>query len=321
MPLMDTICQAVMLGFLLLQTLAPLPAFAAPEVLKVDISEPKSHESEPPPHDLFMWKVKGKAATAYLVGSIHVLPPDFFPLPADIEKAFNNSQTLIVEANIDDHPNETQRMMMSRATYPEGDKLPNHVSKKTLDQLNEYLHNAGMSVERFFLMKPWFIGATITLLQLQKLGFDSESGIDKHFLAEARTAEKPIVPLETAEFELNILSGFNDEEQEQFLQSALLDAENEQDDARTMIHAWKTGDGQEMLSIITRDEREHPELKHIMDKILYDRNVTMTAKLTELMEKPGTYFVVLGAGHVVGPDGIVSRLRKQRYQVEQVVGR
>src|SRR6185437_13936994 len=107
MTLINKICKTVMLGFLLMHVPCPLPSLAVPEVQQIDISEPKAH-------DLFMWKVKTPVSTAYLVGSIHMLPPDFFPLPGDIEKAFNKSPTLIVEANIDDRANETRQMMMSR---------------------------------------------------------------------------------------------------------------------------------------------------------------------------------------------------------------
>src|SRR5205085_10571190 len=100
----------------------------------------------------------------------------------------------------------------------------------------------------------------------------------------------------------------------------LSDVENTDRDAEGMVRSWKSGDDQGMDEVVTRDERDHPELKPVMDKLLYDRNTDMEAKIEQYLESGKKYFVVVGAGHVVGKRGLVKLLQEKKYAVEQLSG-
>jgi uncharacterized protein YbaP (TraB family) len=57
-------------------------------------------------------------------------------------------------------------------------------------------------------------------------------------------------------------------------------------------------------------------LKHL----LHDRNIGMADKIEELLKTSQTAFVMPGAAHLVGEDGLIKMLQDRGYQVEQVTG-
>jgi hypothetical protein len=293
------------------------------EVHRIDISEQTPKATGTQAHKLFMWKATGDdgKSVVYLVGSIHLVKPDFYPLPSDVEKALRDSQVLVLE--IDETKQDQAKlneMTMTRGMYPQGDRVENHISKQTSEQLTAYATSMGRSQTSLSRMKPWLLSLTIPLLELQKRGFAPQIGIDKHFLTEAQSYGKAVDELESGQFQFELLSGFSDELADKLLLSALVDAQNTDRDVNAMIHAWKTGDDKEMEDVVTRDEREHPELKPIMEELLYKRNIGMSDKIADYLRSGKRYFVVVGAGHLVGDRGIVKLLRDKGFKVQQVQG-
>lgn len=272
---------------------------------------------------VFMWKVTSQdGGTLYLVGSIHMVPPGFYPLPDAMEKQFKESSVLVLEVDeTKEDPAVTQQYAMKAGLYLDGDNILNHISEDTAQALKNWVAEAdpmtAMSVER---MRPWFASVMIPVAELKKRGFDPKHGIDKHFLSQALQQKKAVDQLETSEFQLKLLSGFSDDLQDKLLLSSLVDAKNTDRDAQEMVDAWKQGDAEKMDEVVTRDEKQHPELKPVMEKVLYERNIGMADKIGEYLKSGKTYFVVVGAGHVVGQRGLVQLLRDRGFKVVQIQG-
>jgi uncharacterized protein len=267
---------------------------------------------------LFMWKATHGKSTVYLVGSIHLVPRDFYPLPKDMEKALEDSQTLVLEIKNPDDPSG-QKKAVELGMYFDGDNIENHLSDETKTALSKYTANCDkMTAMALYKMRPWCASTTIELLELQKRGFDKDFGLDKHFLKEAQDQKKPVEELENAEFQLNLLSGFSEDMQDKMLKSTLLDAETIDQDTKEMLAAWKSGDLETMEKVATKAEKEHPELKPLMDKLLYERNEGMVEKIEKYLSSGKKTFVVVGAAHMVGPRGLIAQLRDKKYKVEQV---
>lgn len=278
-----------------------------------------------PQKKLFMWKVtspKSKDSIVYLIGSIHMVRPDFYPLPKPMEEQFKNASTLVLEIDESkDDQSVMQKYAMEAGVYTGGDTIENHISAKTNEELQKYCATIDkMMAMSFVRMKPWFVSVELPVLELQKLGFDPKLGVDKHFLEEAHEQGKRVEELETAKFQLDLLSGFSEDLQDKLLLSSLLDAQRTEEDARDMVNAWKAGNDSLMNEVITRDEKEHPELEPIMQKLMYERNDDMSNKIEKYLSSGKTYFVCVGAGHVVGPKGIVQQLKDKGFKVEQVTG-
>jgi uncharacterized protein YbaP (TraB family) len=265
----------------------------------------------------FLWKVQSKTSTVYLLGSIHLLRKENYPLNAKIENAFEQSDVLAVEANIADVGKIDVRKLMEIAFYPENETLEKHVSEETYEFVKKELGGLGIPPELINKQKPWFLAATLESLELLKLGYTPDFGIDMYFLSKAK-GKKRIVELESLDDQLNLLSRLSDQDQELFLLSMVKDLDILSKEMDRLISAWTSGETRSVESILTKSLAEDRRLASIYEKLVYERNGNMVLRIEDLFRTTGTYFVIVGAGHLVGDRGIVEILKRKGYLVEQL---
>ena len=264
----------------------------------------------------FLWKVGSKSASVYILGSLHALKREMYPLPAKMEDAFSKSDVLVVEANINDLPPEGIFGMLEGALYAGNEGLESHLSKETYEIAKTRLNRFGMPIEFFDKSKPWFLALMITALEMQRLGFDPEYGIDNHFLKRA-AGRKRIIELESVTYQMNLLSTLSERDQESFLLYSLRDLDILAREMDTMTKVWNTGDADALESIVSRGAQEDPRIIPIYENLIYKRNTTMASRIEGFVKTGGRYFVVVGAGHLVGKKGIIELLKRRGYFVEQ----
>jgi len=269
----------------------------------------------------FLWKVIGpKGGVVYLLGTIHAGKADFYPLPPIIEDSFKKADTLIEEIDISE-PGEAARVqqgLIETGSYPNSDTITNHLSEVTRSHLAAYVKNGGLPEPAIAHMRPWLVSMLVEQHELQRMGFDPSYGLDQHFLEEARQSHKQIGGLEDAGSQLKLLSSLSEEFQDRLLLSSLVDIEESQDVLDLLTRAWQSGDDAAMQELITSSVRDYPQLKPLMTKLFDDRNIAMTAKIERFLQTPKSYFVAVGAGHLVGDNGIPSQLRRKNFTVEQL---
>jgi uncharacterized protein len=265
----------------------------------------------------FLWKVQSKTGVAYLVGSIHAYKSGLYPLPKKMEEAFEKSDALAVEANVNEVRPESLMTMINGALYTDGSAVKEHLSKETYETAVEKLKETGLPLELFQSSKPWFIALTLTSMELHKLGLDPEYGIDNYFLRKAENSKR-IVELESIEYQVNLLSSFSDAEQELFLVSTLKDIDLLKKEINTILTAWNTGDTKTMESYVSKSLQEDPRMLPIYKKLVFDRNKNMASKIEGYLKTNKQYCVVVGAAHLVGKDGIIEILKRKGYTIEQL---
>lgn len=265
----------------------------------------------------FLWKVQSKTGTAYIVGSIHAYKSDLYPLPKKMENAFDKSDALAVEANINEINPESMMTMINGALYKDKSTLEKHLSKETYEMSVQKLKELGLPLELFQNTKPWFVALTVTSMELQKLGLNPEYGIDIYFLKKAEN-KKRIVELESIDYQVNLLSSFSDAEQELFLVSTLRDLDFLKREINTLLKSWNTGDTKTMESFVSKSLQDDPRMLPIYEKLVFERNKNMTSKIEGYLKTKEQYFVVVGAAHLVGKEGIIEILKKKGYLVEQL---
>ena len=273
--------------------------------------------AEPPAAKHFFWKVGGGKGTVYLLGTVHLGNKDLYPLPSVIEDSFKQSDTLVEE--IDLTSGDAQGLtanFLKRGLYLDGDTVTNHLSEESKTALAAYA-KSGQLGANYTHAKPWLLSILVMQLQLKEMGLDGAKGLDLHFSEEAAAMHKPVAGLETAEFQITLFSSFSDELQDRLLLTALLDAQKGKELLQRTLDAWRAGDTEAMEAVITAETREHPSLEPEMEKLFYERNDAMTRQIDKFLQTPKTYFVAIGAGHLVGPRGILSQLRDKSYTVER----
>ena len=274
-------------------------------------------ETLPASQKSFLWKIQSQATTAYVLGSLHYSKKEMYPLSEKIEKAFDASEILVVEADVNDVKKFDILKLVERAFYPEDDTLEKHVSPELYERVVKEAAGLGMSAELLNKQKPWFLAMTLVALESLKLGFDPNLGIDKYFLSKAE-GRKETLELESLDYQFNLLSEFSDKDQELFLLYTLKDLKVMEEELERLTQAWTSGDTKTMEAILTRSASEDKRLSFIFEKLIYERNGKMASKIEDYLRTGKTYFVIVGAGHLVSDRGIVEILRRKGYRIEQL---
>jgi len=267
----------------------------------------------------FIWEIKTKnKKSSYLVGSIHMLDKSVYPLNDVFEKAFKVSDCLVVEANVaDEKKMELGLLTMKLGTYKDEKTLKNSISPETYKLASEKLKSLGLDITGLNKFKPWMVAMTIAATEMMQMGFNPDLGIDRHFLNMANSKE--ILELEGAKFQINLFNGLSEEEQELFLFHTVTDESNTELEFKAMIKAWLAGDDKELEELVERNIKKYPKLKGMYYKLVDERNVNMTKTIDDFIKTtPKTYFVVVGAAHLVGKNGLINLLKKKGYTLKQL---
>ena len=263
------------------------------------------------------WKVSSPTAIVYLLGSIHVGVPSMYPLPKRVEDAYNKADYLVVEVNANSmNKPEFQQRMLEGGFYPGTQTLQDHVDGRLYRQLTSFLVRQGIPEQPFVKMKPGMLAITLSMVYMQQLGYSPGLGVDMHFMNEANLQHKPILELETAQAQMDLLLSFSDDAL--LLKQTLSQLGSMKEMTTGMVTSWKTGDADALNKLIIEDPlQKNPEFLPFTKKLIFDRNVTMAKKIQAYLSGEGTYFVIVGAGHLVGNKGIISLLREAGFDSVQ----
>ncbi len=265
----------------------------------------------------FLWEVEVKGEKSYILGSIHMLKKSSFPLKKELETGFENCNFLVVEADIStENMGEILRITMEKAGYNDGSKLKDHISPEAFNLAKKRMEDLNMSIDYFENFKPWFLAMSITSMELMKLGFDPNIGVDKYFINKAEG--KKILELEGIPFQIGIFDSFSDKENDMFLISSLKEADSLGENVEAMVTAWQSGDINSLTKMVTDNRSEEAELEEIFTILIDKRNLSMSEKMAKWMNEGGRYFFVVGAAHLVGEKGIINLLREKGFILKQI---
>jgi uncharacterized protein YbaP (TraB family) len=252
-----------------------------------------------------------------LLGSVHLAFPEIYPLRAEIEEAFAAADKLVVEVDMTG-PNaiEIQQMIFRRGVLPPGQTLEQQLSEPVWNDLEKYLRSRGLPVEGFMGLRPALVVTTLSTMRLMELGMRPDLGIDQHFLDLARD-NKPIVELESAEQQLELLLGFPNADL--LMEQTLRQLDEIDLGIRAIYEAWKAGDAAQLNRLLLEDDlATEPRFQSLYAAIFDRRNYAMTDQIGAYLRGSESYFVVVGAGHLVGPKGIIALLEQRGFQPRQM---
>jgi uncharacterized protein YbaP (TraB family) len=282
---------------------------------------PLSACTDSAPKKSFIWKISSEVNSVYLLGSIHTASPDMYPLDSAIEDAFELADNLVVEvdtAQVDG--TQMLQLLMDYGTYPQGETLRDHIPADLYAQLDDQFEELGFSIATFDIYRPWVVSTMQEELQLEELGYDTEYGIDLYFINQAAESGKDIIELETAEFQIELISSFPDELMILLLEEGVENPLTE-GDATSLFEAWEDGDTVEMESLLFEGLADEPALEPYYQKMIDQRNLIMAELIEGFLADDETYFIVVGAGHLVGENGLINILEERGYVTEQLYDR
>jgi hypothetical protein len=262
-----------------------------------------------------LWTVDTQSNKIYLLGSLHLLKQDTYPLAAAIEKAYADSRVIVFETDIAalQEPG-LQAKMLELGIYPADQNLLENLDGNTRQLLEKKMSLIGLPLAQFSRFKPWFVALTLTTLELQRLGYNPEYGIDVYIFNRAKTDGKEISFLEPAEFQIDLLGNMVEQDQNDFLSQTLKDLEVVNELAGDLVKSWEDGDADRLHELLSKSFENYP---HLHDRLLIQRNENWIQKIEGAMQFNKNVLFVVGAGHLVGPESVVDLLKKKGYQVKQ----
>lgn len=264
----------------------------------------------------FLWTVKSDKGTVYLLGSLHLLKADSYPLDKNIEAAYKDCNRVVFETDIDGAMDAAfQARMLGLGLYPEGQTLAQNISKETYALLEKKLAEVGLTIDQVNRFKPWLCALTVAALKLKRMGFDPEYGIDKYFFTRAKKDGKEKLFLETLDYQIALFSELGSVAAEAFLRQTLKDLEVVESMLLDIVSAWQRGDAPRFETDVTISFKDFPA---IYERFIAQRNRQWSGFIEKLLAQGGTSLVIVGAGHLVGQDNLLQLLKDKKYTIEQV---
>lgn len=285
-----------------------------------------THASPAVPPVPLLWKVSDANNSVYLLGSFHLLKSGDYPLSKDTDAAFADAESLVFEIPPEDIASPALAMQMAQAALrTDGTQLDSELSPALAGELQAWLsanasnlQKMGFAPKMLQMFEPWFVGLTISVVEMTDSGLDPKLGLDEHFAALAKAKGKPTSGLETGAQQIAFLDRMDHDEQLQFLDEALTESSEGKQELEKLHAAWRAGDVATLWNGMAADmKKQYPRL---YQHINIERNNAWVPKIEQRLNTPGTddTLIVVGALHLLGKDGVVEKLRAKGYKIERI---
>ncbi|PKN51351.1 MAG: hypothetical protein CVU55_11980 [Deltaproteobacteria bacterium HGW-Deltaproteobacteria-13] len=260
-----------------------------------------------------VWVASSSRANVYLAGSFHMLRASDYPLPAEFFTAYKNSRKIIFEVPLD----ETKGMdrmsnFLGKAFYTDGTTLKDHISAAAYAKAEKFCKERNYSLEQYQILKPALFLSMITVLEMNRIGAEPQKGVDYFFNDKALQDGKATGSLETLDQQLNILLSMDDALGSDQIIESIEEFKQIETALGEYLAAWRKGDEIRMEEMFIKDLKSYPKL---YKTLIFDRNNKWMTDITGFLNSPGNTMVIVGAAHLVGPDGLINLLRKRGYKV------
>lgn len=263
--------------------------------------------------DAPVWRITDGESTVYLGGTVHLLRPEDYPLPEEFDQAYEGSSELFFETDISSMNDlSVQAQMLQQLTYSDGRTLKDVLDTEAYAALETYTAGVGMPLMMLEQFKPGMIVSTLQVLEFQRMGFTPQ-GVDAFFNAQALTDGKSVGALETLDEQIGFLAAMGEGVESEFIMMSLEDLDNTAKLMDEMIEAWRVGDSQALQTLFVDDMLERAPA--VYDSLLRQRNLRWVPQIEAMFNDQGTEFVLVGAAHLVGVDGLVELLRARGYDL------
>jgi uncharacterized protein YbaP (TraB family) len=280
---------------------APAPAPAAPEVKTVDA-------------DPALWVVRNKGTTIYLFGTIHVLKPGLSWFDDGVKKAFDSSDELVLEM-VQPDTATMQNLMLNKGYSLTGPTLTERLPEVDRPLYLNAVASLGIPPTALDRAQPWAAAINLSLLPLLKLGYAVNVAPENVLTTAATNEKKQIEGLETPEQQIGYLAGLSEQTQIKFLESTFKDMPKTAEMMDTMVSAWSKGDSAKLAQYMNDGLDDSPELAKAL---LFDRNARWAQWIKARLDKPGTVFIAVGAGHLAGDKSVIDQLKALKIKAKRV---
>jgi uncharacterized protein YbaP (TraB family) len=277
---------------------APTEAHAAVTALDPVKAAPAVKDVDPA-----LWVIKDEDTTIYLFGSVHVLKPGLGWFDDGVKTAFDSSDQLVLEL-VEPPAAEVQALFGKLAMDQQGKTLRSKMNDADRAVYDAAMGKLGIPAPAFDPFEPWAAGMTLSLMAIQKAGYEPNSGVETQLTAAAKVSKKPIIGLETAEFQLGIFDTLPEADQITFLVETAKMIDDTNSMMEKMVNMWGSADTESLAQLMN----EGLTSRTLYDALLTNRNANWAKWISAQMKKPGVTFMAVGAGHLAGSTSVQALL-------------
>lgn len=263
-----------------------------------------------------VWKITKDNRSMFIGGTVHVLGKDDYPLPQEYEIAYQLSDILVFETDIEALTSPSaQQMFAQMTTYIDGTQLQDVLNNSTFKMLETHLSLRNIPISSIENFKVGMVTVVLTMVELQLMGLN-EVGVDKFYSVRANKDGKPQAWLEATEYQINLLATLGEGYEDELMQYTLADIKNTSETMNKLLSYWRNGDMKKLAELSISDfKKDYPK---IYSNLVADRNALWLPQIETMMASKEVEFVLVGAMHLAGPDSVLLHLRKKGYQVEKM---
>jgi uncharacterized protein YbaP (TraB family) len=266
--------------------------------------------------DTSVWSVRSGDNVIYLGGTVHLLRPADYPLPGEFEEAYKASSELYFETDIASMNDlSVQAQMLQQLTYGDDESLSSILSDEAYAALSAYTATAGLPIAMLNKFKPGLLISTLQILVFQSMGFTPQ-GVDAFFHTQAVGDGKAEGQLETVQEQIGSIAAMGEGNESEFILLSLKDLAETGDVMEDMIGAWRSGDAEGLSELFVEEMKV--EAPALYDTLLLQRNLKWVPQIDSMLQDADTEFVLVGAAHLVGENGLLDLLSQKGYEINQL---
>ena len=263
-----------------------------------------------------VWKISKGDARIYVGGTIHVLSKTDYPLPAGFDAAYQQAAQLVFETDMQKMAApETRQLLLQQVVYTDGRNLKQVLKQQTFQELETFLADKKVPVAGVVGLKPGMLAVTLTMLELQRLGM-CEAGVDSFYQAQALNDHKRLGQLEAVEEQIGFLASLGKGYENELISYTLRDIKDLPRIMPLIKAAWRQGDLQKLEELALVPLKQ--EFPPIYQTLIVKRNKAWLPRIEAMLKNADVEFVLVGALHLVGEDGLLAQLAARGYQIQKL---
>jgi uncharacterized protein len=262
-----------------------------------------------------LWQVSDRSHKIWLIGSIHLLKKDHYPLDPIFDQVFHDAQHIVFEVHPDSLLDpKAALVMMHSGLCDSGTTLQTLISPVTFQLVRQKAESMGLTMTGLEQFKPWYIANLLTAYKMSALGFEPQYGIEYYFIAKSAGTGKTLSGLESIRFQIDLFSTMTDTLQDSLLLQTIQDLDMAEEEIDHIATAWQHGDLTTLQKELLDNFQEYPRL---YEKLILSRNLNWFGQIESLLKQDTSCLVIVGTGHLIGTNGLVELFKAKNYTVQQ----
>lgn len=262
-----------------------------------------------------IWKVSDADSSVWIFGSIHLLPPDTDWRTPEFDRLIDDADKVYFETDLGPAAQAEIIVMTAQRGFSTDSKLLNQkVDSKVMGKVRSMAETVNVPVANLLAMEPWMAATTLSMAAMVQAGYDPAIGVDTTVMKEIPEERQGF--LETAVEQMDAIAGGTRDEHIQMLKATLAEGTAAVGTIDQMLDAWISGSPEKVGDIFLAQLGSYGD--GFTHRLITDRNSNWTGQISEMLERNEKAFLIVGAGHMVGEDSVVTMLENAGFTSERV---